>query len=171
MHGETMIYDENDASDSTGAARQILDERIRRFADRLKTMIGDQSVRSFARKCGLSEKSLRKYLAGNTDPSGSAIIAMAEAGGVNILWLMTGEGPMRREETEQSALKSPEPAPAVDADTLTTVIKEVEIAMQKRRLHLSADKQARLIGVLYDYVKKTGDTKPVIAERYLDLMT
>ena len=88
------------ASDS----RQIPDDRIRRFPERLKEVIGRESLRTFGARCDLSEAALRKYLSGQSEPGRTALIAMADAGNVRVEWLATGEGPMKRGEAEGSGL-------------------------------------------------------------------
>jgi len=64
------------------------------FAERLDQSIHDTSVRSFSRKCGVSETALRAYLAGKSDPSRRALVAMAKTAGVSVSWLATGNGIM-----------------------------------------------------------------------------
>jgi len=47
-----------------------------------------------AERAGLSPSVIRKYQRGESDPSRERLVAIAEAAGVNLLWLATGEGPM-----------------------------------------------------------------------------
>ena len=65
------------------------------FGMRLKDAIGDQSIRSVATGAGLSEGSVRQYVAGKNEPTRPAIINLSRTLGVEIRWLSTGEGPMR----------------------------------------------------------------------------
>jgi len=62
------------------------------FAERLEQSIAisSTSVRSFSRKCGVSETALRAYIAGKSDPSRRALISMARAAGVSVGWLAAG---------------------------------------------------------------------------------
>jgi hypothetical protein len=64
------------------------------FASRLRLVIGDASVLSYAKKCGLSDGLVRKYLISSL-PSVDKLVILAVNGGVEIKWLATGEGPMR----------------------------------------------------------------------------
>ncbi len=64
------------------------------FAERLSQSIRSISVRSFSRKCGVSETALRAYIAGKSDPSRRALVAMARTAGVSVDWLATGNGIM-----------------------------------------------------------------------------
>lgn len=66
------------------------------FGERLKTVIGKQSVASFARDCGVSEASMRKYLKTNTLPGIDSVAMIAACTGRSLTWLITGEGdPLR----------------------------------------------------------------------------
>lgn len=68
------------------------------FPERLKSIIGSMSMRTFGGMCELSEGAIRKYLSGQSDPSRTALTSMARVGGVHLEWLATGEGPMRRDQ-------------------------------------------------------------------------
>lgn len=61
------------------------------FKQRLRELIGPRSVRSVARSWGLSFSTLNNYLNRGTDPSLSAVKAIAKAEGVSIDWLASGE--------------------------------------------------------------------------------
>ena len=66
------------------------------FPRRLKLAIGKGSARSFAMQCGLSPSVMHQYLTGKSEPTRLALIAMARAAGVNLEWLLTGEGRMKK---------------------------------------------------------------------------
>jgi Predicted transcriptional regulator len=61
------------------------------FKERLKHLIGENSGLGFAKKCGISESVLRKYLKGDSEPTLSKLIAISRACEVPINWLMTGD--------------------------------------------------------------------------------
>lgn len=67
------------------------------FNDRLRQLIGTDSVNAFRLKCGIGDSTFRKYLKGTT-PGLDKVISIAEAANVNIEWLATGKGPMRGED-------------------------------------------------------------------------
>lgn len=67
-------------------------EEIQKFPERLKVAIGSKSARAFAFACGLSPAAVHQYLAGKTEPTRLALIAIAHTAGVNLEWLMTGKG-------------------------------------------------------------------------------
>lgn len=64
--------------------------------DRIKLVIGS-NVAAFSRASGVSESLLRQYSSGSK-PGLEKAVNIAEAGGVNLQWLATGEGPMRIED-------------------------------------------------------------------------
>lgn len=68
------------------------------FANRVKDTVGSEAVRAFSRRSGISETTLRAYMAGTSDAGRLALIAIANAGGVRLEWLVTGEGAMRNRE-------------------------------------------------------------------------
>jgi phage repressor protein C with HTH and peptisase S24 domain len=69
------------------------------FKDRLKLITGDfDSLRSLASKLNVSESAVRKWLKGETEPALGNLVTLANLGGVNVEWLATGEGAMRRGE-------------------------------------------------------------------------
>ncbi len=54
------------------------DHEAETFGERLKSAIGDQSIRAFSLKCGISDKTIRQYIAGDVDPTRMKIKAMAD---------------------------------------------------------------------------------------------
>jgi phage repressor protein C with HTH and peptisase S24 domain len=56
----------------------------------LVAMVGTASA--LAKKAGISQSGLHRYLSGG-EPTRKVLIALAEAGEVNLDWLMTGKGP------------------------------------------------------------------------------
>jgi phage repressor protein C with HTH and peptisase S24 domain len=69
------------------------------FADRVQILIkklGSQEKLGDA--SGISGVTIGKYALGKADPSRERLIAMADAAGVNVLWLATGKGPLNRDE-------------------------------------------------------------------------
>lgn len=68
------------------------------FPERLRKIIADESVSSFASKINLSSAGVHKYLKGISEPTRPVLIAMSEIAGVNLEWLATGNGPMMKNE-------------------------------------------------------------------------
>lgn len=65
------------------------------IGDRLILLIGDESISSFARRAGVSEGILRKYITGS-NPGGDILIKISEASGCTTDWILTGKQPMFR---------------------------------------------------------------------------
>lgn len=75
------------------------------FAERMKEvirMVG--SAEKLARLTGLSARGIGQYASGTSDPTRSKVVTLAEAAGVNVLWLATGEGPKLKGETAKRSL-------------------------------------------------------------------
>lgn len=89
-----------DASELKKTKRPSSLKELGRFADRLKEVIGESSVRGFSSKCGLSDAVLRSYLREDTFPTLDRLELIADAGQVRASWLATGEGPMRPGEAK-----------------------------------------------------------------------
>lgn len=100
------------------SARPILSQESGAFISRLREIIADESVSSFARRCGIKEAVIRSYINDGRTPPISNAAALAEAGGVTVDWLATGRGFKTRAELRaaQAAAEAPpparEPAPA-----------------------------------------------------------
>ena len=65
------------------------------LADRLQRIIGSESVASFARRSGVGESLLRKYLNGAL-PNSNNLVLMADAAGCYVDWLACGRPPIMR---------------------------------------------------------------------------
>jgi len=90
------------------------------FAERLRAIVGTMSNVAFARLASVSEKMIRKYLAGESKPGLEALLGLAYAGGVEAQWLATGEGPKElqrppRQPLSLATLKDTTFAGALDA--------------------------------------------------------
>ena len=113
------------AHDSNDETVQLSESELETFAPRLRQAIGDRSLRSFARTAGVSETVLRKYIAGESEPTRPALIAMARAARVRLEWLAIGEGPMLAGE-QRAVSAGPEPAPHKDFEPDPRAIEERE---------------------------------------------
>ena len=78
----------NDEKNSQG----IFDEtRIILFRERLKEVIGEESVHSFSRRCDLSEATLRGYLRGVSYPTIDRLNKIAITSNTSMAWLIGAE--------------------------------------------------------------------------------
>jgi phage repressor protein C with HTH and peptisase S24 domain len=70
------------------------------FVSRLRTLVGRAgSAKALATTAGLSASGFHKYLAG-AEPTRKVLIAIAQAAGVQLEWLLTGKGTMEAEPRE-----------------------------------------------------------------------
>lgn len=73
-----------------------LDFEQNNFAKRLETVIESCGGNSeFARKCGFSESVVRSWRNGASDPSRKRMTIISKVTGISLVWLATGDGPMR----------------------------------------------------------------------------
>nr|ELR5042180.1 helix-turn-helix transcriptional regulator [Providencia stuartii]ELR5081631.1 helix-turn-helix transcriptional regulator [Providencia stuartii] len=62
------------------------------FKDRLKILIGKNSIRSFASECNISDTIIRKYLNGSSMPGIDKVEAIVKYTGCSLEWLVMGKG-------------------------------------------------------------------------------
>lgn len=87
---------------------EVLPEKY--FGDRVKILITRVgSAEKLAKLSGMSARAIGQYAAGSSDPTLGKVIALAKAADVNVLWLATGEGEMRREETQPEFVREVQP--------------------------------------------------------------
>jgi phage repressor protein C with HTH and peptisase S24 domain len=83
-----------------GPAKSQLSYRERgKFSIRIKTLatfVG--GPKQLSERSGLSRAVIGKYLSGKSDPSRQRLVKLANAAGVSIRWLVTGEGEMSRDD-------------------------------------------------------------------------
>ena len=70
----------------------ISDESL---ALRLRETIGDEPISSFARRCGIGESLVRKYLHGS-QPNALNLVLLADTGRVALDWLAAGRMPREK---------------------------------------------------------------------------
>ena len=116
------------------------------FPARLAALIGDSSVRAFARKAGVSDTFLRQCLAGRTEPTRTKLIALADAGDTSVEWLATGHG--ARDGIAAAGI-DPQAA-GLDRTLLESVIVSVEEVLGETRRSVSSHRKALLIAALYE---------------------
>lgn len=134
------------------------------FPGRLGKLIGDSSVRAFARKAGVSDTFLRQCLAGRTEPTRTKLLALARAGETTVEWLATGGG------SRHAVAESGGPHSGLDRTLLESVIAAVEQVLGETGCSLSADRKALLVTVLYEM--HTGhERSPITRDEVLKLVS
>lgn len=150
----TTTYTESDAGKDTSLSRHFLsnesDGESDGFKNRIKQAMGEEKNRAFARRAGISESGLRQYIKGESLPTLDKLIAIADTARVNLLWLATGEGPMRGASVESVTLC----AGHVDVDTLTRALMLVEVM----GAGLPVERRARVAAGIYELFAKEGRT-------------
>lgn len=150
MTKKTGPYEKTDADKEGAEARRSSTLELGRFGERVRACVGEESLRSFARKARIDEKSLRKYMAGETVPSFEAAFGISEAAGVSLMWLATGTGSMRG---SQEVMVAP-----LDRELLRLVIEEVEQLLVDVNGDLEPEKKAELIALIYEEVREQEGT-------------
>jgi len=79
------------------------------FKDRLEKLFRELNLSqvSASKKTGVGRSSLSEYLAGKKEPTISIVEKIATATGVNLNWLLLGEGEMFRGESIQQKSRIP----------------------------------------------------------------
>lgn len=60
------------------------------FSERLKSVVGNDSLRGFAQKCAISPSTLSSYLSGDTFPTLDRLMMIADVSNSSYSWLATG---------------------------------------------------------------------------------
>ncbi|HAT1681374.1 TPA: helix-turn-helix transcriptional regulator [Klebsiella oxytoca] len=98
-----MSYSYEEKTDDKGKNRDRIIGRgtINRFGERLKEAMNGMSNAELARRSGMSETTIRKYLQGKIYPALDSLAVVAEACGVSLTWLATGEDQPLKESIER----------------------------------------------------------------------
>lgn len=92
-----VVKNRNSAS-TAGNGVPIRDEESEQLGKRLLEIIGEESIRAFAGRCGMSDRLLGAYTRGEKAPGVKHLVRLADAGGVTVDWIATGRGPKTRRE-------------------------------------------------------------------------
>lgn len=111
------------------------------FAERLRQLIGPESVSAFSRRVGLSEAMIRKYLNGS-EPTLSRANQIAREANCSLEWLATGQGFQYRqaEVVDMSALE----------EALLLALEQLDPGIP-----LSNEKALKLLVAIYQYLRTT----------------
>ncbi|HAF6296354.1 TPA: helix-turn-helix domain-containing protein [Salmonella enterica] len=93
-------YEEKTDDKGKNRDRIIGHGTINRFGERLKVAMKGMSNAELARRSGMSETTIRKYLQGKIYPALDSLAIVADACGVSLTWLATGE---QEQEQKQKA--------------------------------------------------------------------
>lgn len=122
-------------------------ERVKRLSD----MVGGRG--ELAQRSGLSRSVIDKYLNGQSEPSRQRLLTLAEAGGVTVQWLSTGEPPMRPGDLGAEADPLNIIEAAIDKHLLSRAIEGVRKVYQRHGITLPAVNEAEIAADIYQRVK------------------
>ncbi|VVS92210.1 helix-turn-helix domain-containing protein [Desulfoluna spongiiphila] len=126
-------------------------EPMENIVKRLRSVVAHVSngnARDFARKCDIPYGTLQGYFRKRL-PHAEHLIRMANNVGVNINWLLTGNGEMFG--TEAVTAKVSDGDLTMDLEVLHRIIKWVEEYLARERKILTPDKKAQFIALAYEY--------------------
>lgn len=123
----------NHAADESGTSSgdRLLEGTL---ADRLQVIIGSESVASFARRSGVGESLLRKYLNGAL-PNSNNLVLLADAGGCFVDWLASGRPPRMRADFADN-LESP--GDGTVAEDEFSLLKQYRAASEEEKVAVRA---------------------------------
>lgn len=115
--GIQNIMSEPKEQDVIAPAVSFLQPGIETRIDMVCRLIGGRPAAAAA--AGVSEPMLRRYIRGDSKPTFEVVVNLAGAAGVELSWVATGTGPMRKGEgVPEAAPNSVEASPCVCLDTL-----------------------------------------------------
>lgn len=125
------------------------------FAARLKEAIGNESVRSFSRRLGMSDRGIRAYLSGGSYPTLEKLVQISQLTGVDLNWLATGiKKEAKREQAEETEIQF---QPSMQTRKIMELIETLntenrrEILLRIEALH-RADRNAKRLSELENLV-------------------
>ena len=151
------------------------------LAVRVRLLIRSEgSMAAIARRCGFSEGAVRSWRDGQSDISRERCIVMARTLNVSLIWLITGDGPMRPdaaidEYTSKPLGEQPVPSamhavrhqennsarsvrPAVDSRVLAAALRLLQSYVGMLGGSLNPVQRADVLAELYDILRSTGES-------------
>ena len=125
------------------------EERVDAFGMRMNIAIKRAGgVTVMSEKAGVSTSVLRKWRAGQSEPTLSSLVSMARAADLSVEWLATGEG-------------TPEAGPTagerrIDLEVLEDVIIRTRRISEHKGMVLKPEAEARIIRLVYEFSMRQG---------------
>ena len=117
---------------------------------RIERLRGKESRRSFAKRIGVAENTLRNYEDGLSLPNSDKVAEICSTLNVAADWLLFGRGLMHPGET----------APAFDLTHLTSAISAVERGLEETDRQMEPEKKAELIAAVYELFAENTAVEP-----------
>jgi transcriptional regulator with XRE-family HTH domain len=112
------------------------------FKKRLQElMLKGESIRSFASRCGLSDSTIRHYVAETSEPTLGKIEQIAQACNVSVGWLAAGE----KKDGSRDGL---------DKELFVLIALLIEGQLKEQKASLPTAKKMELICVLYNDMER-----------------
>lgn len=102
------------------------------FQARLAILCGSQKVTEFARKLGIPQATVDRYLKGQRSPNGEAVVKICRSAGVTADWLL-GLSDVR-DHTDATARNPPAEPPSPSAPCQYCTSKDAVIAAQRETI-------------------------------------
>lgn len=110
------------------------------FRKRLRECVTNAgSISALERAAGLPRGNISHYLDRGSEPSISAIIAIARGAGVSVQWLATGENDPQKQGP-----------PFVNGDVLQQILSGIDEGERRRGTRINSEGKARLAALFYD---------------------
>jgi len=118
---------------------------------RLRQIMGEGTILHFAQRAGIPDSSLRKYLDG-AQPTADRLVVLAEQTGVNLHWLLTGQG---------SQYVEIKPEPETDLDVVSIPLHDVEASAGSGALLDAPVEELERIDFQRSWLQRQFHTSPV----------
>lgn len=131
------------------------------FISRLDYVLEEKktSRRGLAASIGVSQPGLNAYWTRQSEPPRPTLIAIANALGVHLLWLATGEGPIWLDTPPRSSNRPP--LVSFDTSALTISMRQLDLIEKEAGRKLGPDARAAAIAGLYlALMKDRADGQP-----------
>lgn len=149
------------SSDSDPAAVPIRTGESELFAVRLREIVGEESQRSFAGRCGFSDRLLGSYMHGEKLPGVGNLRAIADAGGVTVDWLVSGRPPKWRSEVVAALRQAAAPGPALSC-------RDPDASASYAAPKINAEALAAILAGILDAMGPSADLR-LAAQKAVDL--
>lgn len=141
------------------------------IGDRIKQWRGDKNLKQdqASSLLGIKFSTYQKYEMDISKPGADALESFANAG-INVNWLLTGQGPMLLADLAAKS-QAPEPSSPVNYELLQSLIEMLERILKERRLVLEPARKAAAIQIMYEYcMLDEKAASPATVEKFLKLV-
>lgn len=117
------------------------------IGQRIAHVRGSESQAAFARRLEVHKNTLGYYERGERAPDSNFLAKLAETG-VNVHWVVTGEGPVLLSELGTQVGRPG----TFNRDRLFEVVEVLEEVLEERDVHLAPRKMAELVVLVYEEI-------------------